>query len=137
MNPDRPEVADVDPALPVGTVAAATLDGAPVAVVRHAGGWVAVPDACTHAACALSADGELFDGVVLACNCHGSEFDARTGEVLLGPADRPLDVVPLVVAAGRLRRAQARTAAAASGVMTPPEESSASIAEAGEGRANR
>lgn len=100
----RPPVADVDAALPVGSVVAADLDGAPVAVVRHDDGWVAVPDECTHAACALSADGEVFDGTVLACNCHGSEFDLRTGAVLLGPAERPLDVVPLAVVDGRLTR---------------------------------
>ena len=76
--------------------AAGSLDGAPVTVVRGEQGWVAVDALCTHADCSLAADGEVFDGTVLACNCHGSEFDLATGEVLLGPAERALTVVRLV-----------------------------------------
>jgi nitrite reductase/ring-hydroxylating ferredoxin subunit len=33
------------------------------------------------------------------CNCHGSEFDIRTGAVLSGPAERPIRTVPTRVAA--------------------------------------
>ncbi len=95
-------MADVDTSASVGTVVSAELDGLPVTVVRHEGGWVAVDDECTHAACPFGADGEVFDGYVLACNCHGSEFDLRTGEVLLGPAERALTVRPLAVLEGRL-----------------------------------
>ena len=93
---------DVDPSSPVGTIVGADLDGVPVSVVRHASGWVAVDEMCTHAACPFADDGEVFDGTVLACNCHGSEFDLRTGEVLLGPAERALTVRPLTVVDGRL-----------------------------------
>ena len=95
----------VDPSSPVGTVVAAELDGMPVTVVRHEGGWVAVDEMCTHAACPFAADGEVFDGTVLACNCHGSEFDLRTGAVLLGPAEAPLTVRALEVVDGTLRTA--------------------------------
>ena len=98
----RTPLTAVDPSAPVGTVVGAELDGAPVTVVRHDGGWVAVDEMCTHAACPFAADGEVFDGTVLACNCHGSEFDLHTGEVLLGPAERPLTVRPLAVVDGRL-----------------------------------
>ncbi|MBI4943454.1 MAG: Rieske (2Fe-2S) protein [Actinobacteria bacterium] len=98
----RTAVADVDASAPVGTVVPAELDGLPVTVVRHEGGWVVVDDECTHAACPFGADGEVFDGHVLACNCHGSEFDLRTGEVLLGPAERALTVRALAVVEGRL-----------------------------------
>lgn len=98
----RPSVTEVDASSPVGTVVGAKIDGGPVTVVHHADGWVAVDDECTHAACPFSLDGEVFDGTVLGCNCHGSEFDLRTGEVLLGPAERALTVRPLVVVDGRL-----------------------------------
>lgn len=98
----RTAVAAVDASAPVGTVVSAEVDGVPVTVVRHEGGWVAVDDECTHAACPFGADGEVFDGHVLACNCHGSEFDLRTGAVLLGPAERALTVRPLAVLEGRL-----------------------------------
>lgn len=91
-------VTDADPGAPVGTVAAGRLDGAAVTVVRAEAGWVAVDALCTHADCSLAADGEVFDGGVLACNCHGSEFDLATGEVLLGPAELPLTVIRLRVA---------------------------------------
>jgi nitrite reductase/ring-hydroxylating ferredoxin subunit len=98
----RPPLAEVDPTAPVGTILAAELDGTEIVVIRHAQGWVAVPDACPHADCAFSQDGELFDRTVLACNCHGSEFDLGSGTVLLGPAERPLVVVPLEERDGRL-----------------------------------
>lgn len=41
---------------------------------------------CTHESCPL---GEVV-GERGICNCHGSEFNAFTGEVLRGPATRPL-----------------------------------------------
>lgn len=101
----RTPLTDVDPSSPVGTVVGSELDGVPVTVVRHQGGWVAVDEMCTHAACPFAADGEVFDGTVLACNCHGSEFDLLTGEVLLGPAERPLTVRRIDVVDDRLRPA--------------------------------
>ncbi len=105
----RLRLEDVDPTAPVGTIVGALVGGpdgggdVAVAVVRHADGWVMVEDRCTHADCPFSLDGEVFDGV-LACNCHGSEFDLRTGEVLLGPAERPLTPVALEPDGAGLRR---------------------------------
>ena len=49
--------------------------------------------------------GEVADGTVLLCACHGSEFDLRDGSVLEGPATDPLVVIPLVREGDRLRRA--------------------------------
>jgi nitrite reductase/ring-hydroxylating ferredoxin subunit len=98
-------VADVDASAPVGTIAAAVVEGVDVAVIRHAEGWVMVADTCTHAHCAFTSDGDVVDGATLICNCHGSEFDLRTGEVLLGPAEVSLTVVALRVEAGALRLA--------------------------------
>jgi nitrite reductase/ring-hydroxylating ferredoxin subunit len=95
----------IDAGAPEGTIAAAVVDGRPVAVIRHADGWVQVPDRCTHAACPFTRDSEVVDGTTLICNCHGSEYDLRTGEVMLGPAEEPLAVVRLVVEAGVLRPA--------------------------------
>jgi nitrite reductase/ring-hydroxylating ferredoxin subunit len=95
---------DVDARGPVGTVVPATLDGEPVAIVRHEGGWVAVPDRCPHAGCQFTEDGEVLDGTTLVCNCHGSEFDLRTGEVLLGPAETGLELTALVQDGRLLRR---------------------------------
>ncbi|MFD7461612.1 MULTISPECIES: Rieske (2Fe-2S) protein [unclassified Streptomyces] len=41
---------------------------------------------CTHASCPIS----KLEGTRLTCFCHGSEFDATTGEVLAPPATVPL-----------------------------------------------
>jgi nitrite reductase/ring-hydroxylating ferredoxin subunit len=83
---------DVDAATPEGTILPADLGGVELALIRHAGGWAVVDRYCPHARCSLVRDGEVVDGSVLVCNCHGSEFDLRTGEVLLDPAERPLQL---------------------------------------------
>jgi nitrite reductase/ring-hydroxylating ferredoxin subunit len=59
-------------------------------------GWFGVQDRCTHAGCAFSEDGEL-EGSTVICNCHGSEFDIRSGAVVRGPAVLPLRTVPVRV----------------------------------------
>ncbi|MGQ0763837.1 MAG: Rieske (2Fe-2S) protein [Acidobacteriota bacterium] len=48
----------------------------------------AFDDTCTHRACSL-AKGKL-DGTTVTCPCHGSQFDVTTGEVLRGPAQKPV-----------------------------------------------
>ena len=56
---------------------------------------VAFSSTCPHTGCAVEADGERF-----ACPCHGSTFDAKTGERLGGPAPAGLRNVPVVVRDG-------------------------------------
>lgn len=85
-----PARVSVDPDAPVGTILPAEVGGVALALIRHALGWAAIDRECPHARCSLVRDGEVVDGTTLVCNCHGSEFDLRTGEVLLDPADRPL-----------------------------------------------
>jgi Rieske Fe-S protein len=41
---------------------------------------------CTHAGCRIGKNA----GTVLQCNCHGSQFEAETGNPLKGPAIKPL-----------------------------------------------
>jgi thiosulfate dehydrogenase (quinone) large subunit len=61
-------------------------DGSPDIVVRQADGSLTAFSAiCTHAGCEVAYQGNGFY-----CPCHGSEFDARTGAVLRGPAATPL-----------------------------------------------
>ncbi len=88
---------DIDPEQPVGTIAAVEVDGAAMAAIRTADGWVLTEDRCPHAQCPFTDDGELADDGTLICNCHGSEFDPLTGELLLGPATTGLSVVRLEV----------------------------------------
>ena len=65
---------------------AADAGGTRVAITAIDGTWYAVADACTHAGCPFSEEATLEDGVIV-CNCHGSEFDLRTGQVVRGPAE--------------------------------------------------
>ncbi len=72
-----------------------------VAVVRSEGetvhGWEAY---CTHQGCALDPEGS-----VLNCPCHGSTFNAESGEAKGGPAEAPLAPVKLTVSDGKVTRA--------------------------------
>jgi Rieske Fe-S protein len=52
---------------------------------------------CTHQQCTVQPDGGQ-----LRCPCHGSVFDALTGEVRNGPADKPLPPVAVTVADGNV-----------------------------------
>ena len=81
--------------MPLVTVARATdlspgegrlveADGRAIALFRHEQGWYAIDNTCPHRGCAL-ADGYL-EQFVVTCPCHGSQFDIRTGAVLLPPA---------------------------------------------------
>ncbi|MFH8796315.1 Rieske (2Fe-2S) protein [Streptomyces sp. NPDC017941] len=53
---------------------------------------------CTHARCPI----RKLRGAKLTCQCHGSEFDARSGEVLREPAVSPLKELPVKVEGGKI-----------------------------------
>lgn len=72
----------------------------PVAVYRTEGAFHAVRDACPHAGAALS-EGAM-EGPIVTCPRHGSQFDVRSGERVRGPADRAVEVFPLLEEAGRV-----------------------------------
>ena len=55
-----------------------------IAVIRQGQDLYALDLACPHLGCTVNATPQGF-----ACPCHGSVFSTR-GEVLRGPADRPL-----------------------------------------------
>ena len=60
-------------------------------VIAEAGGTlVAFTNICPHADCDL-VYGEL-DGEEIECDCHGSRFNLRTGDVLQGPATESLSL---------------------------------------------
>lgn len=72
-----------------GTTVVTSPNGAPVALVRpNVDTVIAHSAVCTHQGCGVSGRGPT-----LSCPCHGSVFDAATGAVQQGPADRPLPAI--------------------------------------------
>jgi Rieske Fe-S protein len=53
---------------------------------------------CTHQGCTVAT---VVDGIIQ-CPCHGSQYDAGTGQVRRGPATRPLAPVAVVVRSGKV-----------------------------------
>lgn len=83
--------------IPVGgALDVKTPNGASVIVAQpRPGSVVAYSAICTHQGCEVRpARGSL------RCPCHGAVFDPATGDVLAGPALRPLDAIPVHVEAG-------------------------------------
>jgi nitrite reductase/ring-hydroxylating ferredoxin subunit len=62
--------------------------GTEVNVANVDGQLHAFDDKCTHMGCSL-ARGTL-KGATVICPCHGSQFDVTSGNVLSGPARRPV-----------------------------------------------
>jgi len=103
----RSEISDVAE-LPRGAGAIMKVGLMPIAVARLDDGTLcAVSGVCTHARCTVKWNvGEAsWD-----CGCHGSRF-SPTGEIMHGPAAKPLEVVPLDrVLGGREARSATRAA---------------------------
>ena len=85
--------------IPVGEATAVTTpDDQEIIVSRPTETTAAAFSAiCTHQSCKVQPEGSE-----LRCPCHGSVFDALTGEVRNGPADRPLPSVPVSVEGGNV-----------------------------------
>jgi Rieske Fe-S protein len=80
-------------AVPVGGSISATLSGAPILISQPTAGTVlAFTAVCTHQGCIVKPAKTEFD-----CPCHGSRYDAATGDVLSGPALRALAKIPVTV----------------------------------------
>lgn len=78
---------------------AARLGDVDIVLVQARSEWYAIEDYCSHAGCAFSDDGEV-DGLVIVCNCHGSEFDIASGEVVAPPAIEPIRTFPVRFSGG-------------------------------------
>jgi 3-phenylpropionate/trans-cinnamate dioxygenase ferredoxin subunit len=84
-----------------GALAAFDVGGVRVAVANVGGTLHAFDDTCTHLQCSL-AEGDL-EGTVVTCSCHGSRFDVTTGDLLRGPAQKPVRTYPARVEDGALQ----------------------------------
>jgi nitrite reductase/ring-hydroxylating ferredoxin subunit len=76
-------IADVGD-VPAGTCVPAEIDGHRLAVFNLDGTYYVIDDMCPHSGASLS-EGD-WDGRVVRCPWHGSEFDITTGEALSPPA---------------------------------------------------
>ena len=75
------------------------LDDAKVVLTKADDGTVhAFSSICTHQGCPVA---EVADGLII-CPCHGSQFEADTGEVADGPASRALPTVAVAVRDGEV-----------------------------------
>ena len=88
--------------VPEGEVKAFDVSGAEVAVARVDGELFGFSDICTHRHCNLSSGGELDDHTI-ECECHGSMFDIRTGEVVNPPAEDPLETFQVQETDGQIQ----------------------------------
>jgi 3-phenylpropionate/trans-cinnamate dioxygenase ferredoxin component len=78
--------------IPEGEMRAFDLPTGRVAVTHVEARLFAFADECTHAGCPLS-EGTFDDReATVECACHGSIFDAESGEPLGGPAQDPVPV---------------------------------------------
>lgn len=74
--------------------------GDPMYVVHEQGGsFRAFSAICTHAGCTVVF---LSGRERFGCPCHGAVYDARTGDVLGGPAPRGLPEIPVTVSSGQV-----------------------------------
>lgn len=80
-----------------GAVLVAGSAGDVIVAQPEEGAAVAFSAVCTHQGCTVEVD-----GAELVCPCHGSVFEAVTGEYVSGPAPRGLDEVPVEVRDGQV-----------------------------------
>ena len=90
----RIEVAKVGE-LASGDIKLVEADGTMIVLLNVGDELYAIDDECTHAACSLS-DGNL-ENDIIACPCHGAQFNVKTGDVLEGPANEPVHTYPVQV----------------------------------------
>lgn len=76
------------------------VNGRPVAIFNLDGNLYAIQADCTHRGGPLCEGGRW--GEIVTCPWHGSEFNIRTGEVLTGPAEEPIQTYKVSVEAGRI-----------------------------------
>lgn len=85
--------------VPSGWVLTVSVDGKELALANSEGSFFALDNSCTHA-CGPLGDTRLKPGCRVECPWHNSVFDARTGEVISGPARKAVKTYPTRVVDG-------------------------------------
>jgi nitrite reductase/ring-hydroxylating ferredoxin subunit len=81
--------------IPPGTCRIAYANGKEIAIFNVDGKLYATQSDCTHRGGPLC-EGELA-GEIVTCPWHGSQFNVRTGEVVMDPAEEPIATYPITV----------------------------------------
>ena len=85
--------------IPPGTAKEITFNETPLVIINRKGsGFIALSRICTHLGCLVGYD--VFNNK-LVCPCHAGEFDLE-GNVLSGPATKPLPRYPLKITADQI-----------------------------------
>ena len=74
--------------VPDGSMVRFEFQGSHIGIANVGGSFYAIDDACSHMGCPLSVT--PLEGTSAVCSCHGSKFDVTSGEVVHGPARRPV-----------------------------------------------
>jgi len=72
-----------------GKIKSVVANGESIALYKIGGQIFATTNICTHVGCELDQNYAI-DGEVVECTCHGSQFNIKSGEVVLPPAIEPL-----------------------------------------------
>lgn len=84
--------------IPVGEARSASIGDREIIVARpEQNSAVAFSAVCTHQGCTVAPAEDL-----LRCPCHGSTYKTLTGEVVSGPAPKPLKEIPVQVSNGKV-----------------------------------
>jgi Rieske Fe-S protein len=85
--------------IPVGQAVSVNLPGGKPGIVSRTSqtGAACFSAICTHMGCTVKPSGDKLD-----CPCHQSQFDAKSGQVLAGPAPAPLPKVAVKVVGGEV-----------------------------------
>jgi len=76
-------------------------EGKFIILPAEAGKAIAVYWKCVHLGCTVPAPSPALDGNIQ-CPCHGSLYKGNNGDLIHGPATRPLDWMPITIDAGNV-----------------------------------
>lgn len=84
--------------LPKGSILMFKFGPRPAMLIHHADDtWSAFEAVCTHMGCTVGYDAARER---IACQCHGGQYDPKTGENVGGPPPRPLKKYHLAMSKG-------------------------------------